>query len=1305
MALKNANSLSGVWLGLILVLVVHTLAENTPSEEETEAESSHINYDSQSNDDFRFSKEDFDNYFEKDVNQPNIEDISEAAGGLGNESLENADGVDATTTAKTVSNFTTLRHNETIPTIATIDFENNLTITDNEKTAVEGVREVSRVESSQAQSNATTDKVIVEVSKEELDSGGEGQSESAHREFEFAEEHDDFDEHTSSEFDEATTPSSALLNASSLRLPDNLHKHVEQFDIENSDEDEEADGNDTHSLMNDTNVNYRLDFKYGTKRFPENDTRKPNGDNGEGLTSEPKHEVEIFKNVTYPSVLRISEDPNNATVIDDTTPNYSSSKPKARTISISGDNDVSTKNSKNFNHTRPDQAASDTIMRISPKKSVPTEKPTKLKPYPYLTSESTSINYELVTDLPNKTEVSTEEIAAYKNTIDRQKSDDKIIVTEPSVLVDNSIEKFKPVHEKRSGTLPRVNSTLGTSAAATAWSAPTTENSMLKNATDVTEEAQTTVSQSRHRNQTGNDVPQSNMNISVTTEEPSTILSEVTENNIENVIGKVNGTNNPTVSTPITKKLIDHHEATKNNSELVGSEVLNFTEKIETVTSGSSTSNEIQTITEKSKITPIQRIDDVPSSTETYPVNATNDADKSKSKDGITASLPMFTFTTTKIVQESSSEIPVFESNGTRPIEENVANVSHPRTISQSYGSTKDIAESKDDQTTTIQYKFVSLTDGEKTTTPFPSDDVSPESVTVTNSLNETSKTMEPPSSEENSTFTNLFNNISVTTVSQETTESVVTDDSTDENPTSLSTMIETVKPDNVNSSTTIVFPDTTTSNTKFDVTTTEDLPNTTNSPVSETGFTTGTKANTDATISPTFGANTFNGRIEETTTAQNENPEETTTTMMPVTVTVIEETTTASNSEVIVSTESTSTSEIPTTVTLITTLIPETGQQFPNSSNNAIAVVAVSSVALICLVLLAGLLFIMRKRQTRFNNVQRCRPLTLEAYRVGGVSAYNSMRRKDRTRDSKRSYGNPAFEDSSVTPSHPLNFAGLSSFCNDLNAINEEFAGIPQVSARIDELPAGAEVKNRYANVVPLPETRVPLQKINNEPLTEYINASYVRGPKNATKYYIACQAPIESTVADFWRMIWEQQSKVIIMLTDIVENGVEKCVDYIPPSEVTDCHRLYGDYQVTLKKHEAKEKYAISTLHLKNLENNTYREVSHIWYLWPTNGVPSDATGLIAILLEARALQRGAPGPIVVHCSPGTGRTGTLIALDLGIRQYEITRTVDVPRVVYTIRRDRAGAVQTKEQYAFIYKGLNLYAAKLAGGALESM
>lgn len=56
---------------------------------------------------------------------------------------------------------------------------------------------------------------------------------------------------------------------------------------------------------------------------------------------------------------------------------------------------------------------------------------------------------------------------------------------------------------------------------------------------------------------------------------------------------------------------------------------------------------------------------------------------------------------------------------------------------------------------------------------------------------------------------------------------------------------------------------------------------------------------------------------------------------------------------------------------------------------------------------------FIMRKRQTRFNYGERCRPVSLDAYSLDSVSAYNSVRRKGAARASKRSYGNPTFEDS----------------------------------------------------------------------------------------------------------------------------------------------------------------------------------------------------------------------------------------------------------------------------------------------------
>ncbi|KAB0800351.1 hypothetical protein PPYR_06091 [Photinus pyralis] len=403
-------------------------------------------------------------------------------------------------------------------------------------------------------------------------------------------------------------------------------------------------------------------------------------------------------------------------------------------------------------------------------------------------------------------------------------------------------------------------------------------------------------------------------------------------------------------------------------------------------------------------------------------------------------------------------------------------------------------------------------------------------------------------------------------------------------------------------------------------------------------------------------------------------------------------------------------------------------GMEEPEESNGGkIAAIVISAIGAVCLVLLAGLLFVMRKRHKRFNYGQRCTPVSLDAYSVDNVSVYNSMRRKSAMRASKRSYGNLAFDDpSSIT--NPLNFPALAKFANNAEAIAAEFEEVPQVTAQTNELPEGCETKNRYANVIPLPETRVFLTPVEGYINSDYINANYVTGPKSTKNYYIACQAPMQNTVEDFWRMVWEQQSKVILMLTHLFENGGEKCVDYLPPSEVLDCHRLFGDFQITLKNREVKEKYVISVLQLKNMVSNSWREVTHLWYLgWPEKGVPSEANSLIAFLIEARSYIKALPSsengktsngeslangtlnleysPIVVHCSPGTGRTGTVIACDIAIREFELARQVDIPKTVYRIRRDRASSVQTKEQYEFIYNVITLYATKLTGGVLDSL
>ncbi|XP_053658350.1 mucin-5AC [Anopheles marshallii] len=464
-------------------------------------------------------------------------------------------------------------------------------------------------------------------------------------------------------------------------------------------------------------------------------------------------------------------------------------------------------------------------------------------------------------------------------------------------------------------------------------------------------------------------------------------------------------------------------------------------------------------------------------------------------------------------------------------------------------------------------------------------------------------------------------------------------------------------------------------------------------------------------------------------------------------------------------------------------------GEPAAEEDNSVVVAVVASIVSVIVVLLLIAafmyyppLQIVFRKRQNQVSYGQRCRPVGLDAYSLDNVSVYNSVRRKGNTaRMSKRSYGNSAFEDPNFK-TNPLTVAELANIIHNKTAIYDEFKEIPNVTARADEVPEGCEDKNRYANVVPLPETRVHLKRMSDDEKTEYINANFVKGPKDSANYYIACQAPMENTINDFWRMVWEQNSKVIIMATDLSENGVEKCAEYLPPSVVLDNSRTFGDFQLTLKNRENKEKYTISTVHMRHTPSNNLREIMHFWYQWPDTGVPIDESSIIGMLLEARTYLKLSPselaefatiaeeteesspvqpsgaangtdttntsnnnnnnnnnnatsngtagagkepssivsnggtmdkhkslqrtqGPLTVHCSPGTGRTGTLVACDIALRLLEVPpRTVDLPQIVYYVRRGRASAVRTREQYELIYRVANVYATKLTGPTIET-
>ena len=178
---------------------------------------------------------------------------------------------------------------------------------------------------------------------------------------------------------------------------------------------------------------------------------------------------------------------------------------------------------------------------------------------------------------------------------------------------------------------------------------------------------------------------------------------------------------------------------------------------------------------------------------------------------------------------------------------------------------------------------------------------------------------------------------------------------------------------------------------------------------------------------------------------------------------------------------------------------------------------------------------------------------------------------------------------------------------------------------------------KNRYANVISYDHSRVVLQPINGIPGSDYINANYCDGYRKPNAY-IATQGPLPETFGDFWRMVWEQRSTSIVMMTKLEERTRVKCDQYWP-SKGTD---KYGDIEVSLANYEELATYCIRTFTLKRVGHfDAIREVRQFQFTaWPDHGVPRHPTPFLMFLRRVKLMNPSDAGPLIIHCSAGVGK-----------------------------------------------------------------
>uniref|UniRef100_A0A158QEZ1 Protein-tyrosine-phosphatase n=3 Tax=Hymenolepis diminuta TaxID=6216 RepID=A0A158QEZ1_HYMDI len=266
----------------------------------------------------------------------------------------------------------------------------------------------------------------------------------------------------------------------------------------------------------------------------------------------------------------------------------------------------------------------------------------------------------------------------------------------------------------------------------------------------------------------------------------------------------------------------------------------------------------------------------------------------------------------------------------------------------------------------------------------------------------------------------------------------------------------------------------------------------------------------------------------------------------------------------------------------------------------------------------------------------------------------------------------------------------GMGYYGFDIEFKKLEGFFVPKASFTSALLPPN-KCKNRFFEILPYEKSRVALIPLRGVDGSDYINASFVDSYR-ARRAYIATQGPMAETLEDFWRMCWEHNSAIIVMISQPTEQGKEHSYPYWPLKRSARYQHFVIDPMVEYNM----PTYTLREFKVTDTRDGVSRTIRQFQYTeWPEVGVPSNSeafTNFISQIHKTKE-QFGQDGPITVHCNCGSGRTAVFILLSIVLDRLRCEGVVDIIQTVRLLRTQRPGMIQSPEQLQFCYKAVLEY------------